>query len=162
MTDLTEYCEWCNNFFLKDYINYTDIFKGDFEISGGGFVSPAFTLKNGQYFRIKGSDLNDGVYCNSVESLALLRDESFSGQVWLMSVQRGFIALCEEADAWRAKNEALDSANMSPFTSENISGVYSYSKGSGSSSNSGNGSSSVSYKDVFKSRFSAYRRTTEL
>lgn len=159
MTDITEYCEYCNNFFLKDYINYSDIFKGTFNISGGSFVSPDFTLKNGQYFRIKGSDLNDGVYCNTVESLALLQDETFTGQVWLMSVPRVFVKLCDDIAAWRNKYESVGNANMSPFQSESVQGVYNYSKGA----TSGNGGgASVTYMSQFASRLNPYRRISVL
>lgn len=158
MTDITEYCEYCNNFFLKDYINYTDIFKGTFTISGNAFVSPDFTLKSGQYFRIVGSDLNDGVYCNKPASMALLNDETFTGQVWLMAVPRAFVALCDNAAAWRAKYEAVGGANMSPFQSESVQGVYNYSKGSTGSGNS----AAITWQSQFGKFFAAYRRISEL
>lgn len=159
MTNITEYCEYCNNFFLKDYINYTDIFKGTFTISGGSFVSPDFTLKNGQYFRIVGSDLNDGVYCNKNESMALLNDETFTGQVWLMAVPRSFVTLCDNAAAWRTKYETTGSANMSPYQSESVQGVYNYSKGSTGSTSGG---AAVTWQSQFGKFFAAYRRISEL
>lgn len=161
MTDITEVCEAINNFFLKDYIGYSDIYKGKYTISGHAFVSPDFSLKPGQYFRIKGSDLNDGVYCNTAESLETLMDEEFTGQIWLMSVPRSFIALCDDIAAWRSQYEAAGSANLSPFQSENVSGVYSYSKASGGSSGGGTGGA-VSWLDMFSARLSPYRRISEL
>ena len=159
MTDITEYCNYIKNYFLKDYINYTDIHKGEFQIQSGAFVSPTFHLKSGQYFRIKGSDLNDGVFCNTAESMATLKDETFNGQIWLMSVPRSFIALCDKADAWRSKYEAAGSANMSPFQSESVQGVYSYSKGNTGSSNGG---AAITWQSQFGKFFSAYRRISEL
>lgn len=159
MTDITEYCEYCKNFFLKDYINYSDIFKGTFNISGGSFVSPDFTLKTGQYFRIVGSDINDGVYCNKPASMALLNDETFTGQVWLMAVPRSFVALCDKVDAWRNKYESVGGANMSPFQSESVQGVYNYSKGSTGSTNGG---AAVTWQAQFGKFLSAYRRISEL
>lgn len=159
MTDISEYCDYCNNYFLKDYIKYTDIYTGTFTITNHNFVSPPFTLKAGQYFRIKGSDLNDGVYCYTEQSLTLLSDEEFNGQVWLMSVPRAFIALCNDVAAWRTKNESIDSANMSVFQSETVQGVYSYTKGNG---NGGGGSASWRDVRVFTDRFNPYRRITEL
>lgn len=158
MTDITEYCEYCNNFFLKDYITYTDIYKGEFTIESGAFVSPDFTLKTGQYFRIVGSDVNDGVYCNKPASMALLQDETFTGQVWIMAVPKAFVALCDKADAWRNKYESVGNANMSPFQSESVQGVYNYSKGSTGSGNS----SAVTWQSQFGKFFSAYRRISEL
>jgi hypothetical protein len=159
MTDITEYCEYCNNFFLKDYIDYTDIYKGTFTIESGAFVSPDFTLKTGQYFRIVGSDVNDGVYCNKPASMALLNDETFTGQVWLMAVPRSFVALCDNIAAWRNKYESAGGANMSPFQAESVQGVYNYSKGSTGSTSGG---ATVTWQSQFGKFLSAYRRISEL
>ena len=159
MTDISEMCDYCNNYFLKDYIGLTDIYKGDFTISGHDFVSPAFTLKAGQYFRIKGSDLNDGVYCNTQDSLATLADEEFTGQVWLMSVPKAFVTLCDKIAEWRVANEAVTSPNMSPYSSESVQGVYSYSKGSTGGSGGG---TAVSWCSQFASLLIPYRRTSGL
>lgn len=160
MADLTEICAVLKNYFLKDYIDYTDIHKGTFTISGHTIAPLDFTIKAGQYFRIKGSDLNDGVYCNTLDSLATLADEEFTGEIWLMSVPKSFISLCNDITAWKEKYENVNSANMSPFSSENVSGVYSYSKGGGG--NSSGGGSSVDWQSQFSSRLSAYRRMYEL
>jgi hypothetical protein len=159
MTDITEYCEYCKNFFLKDYIGLTDIYKGEFTIESGAFVSPDFTLKTGQYFRIVGSDVNDGVYCNKPASMALLNDETFTGQVWLMAVPRSFVALCDNIAAWRNKYESSGGANMSPFQAESVQGVYNYSKGSTGSTSGG---ATVTWQSQFGKFLSAYRRISEL
>lgn len=157
MANLTDICAVLKNYFLKDYIDYSDIKRGTFTISGHT-IAP-LDVKEGQYFRIKGSDLNDGVWCNTAADLANLRNETFDGEVWLMSVPRDFEQLAVDINAWRLKYENADSANMSPFTSENVQGVYSYNKGS--SGNSG-GSNSTDWQTQFKSRLSAYRRISEL
>ena len=155
MANLTDICAVLKNYFLKDYINYSDIKRGTFTISGHT-IAP-LDVKEGQYFRIKGSDLNDGVWCNTAADLANLRNETFDGEVWLMSVPRDFEQLAVDINAWRLKYENADSANMSPFTSENVQGVYSYSKGS-----TGSSGSSTDWQTQFKSRLSAYRRISEL
>ena len=157
MADLTEICAVLKNYFLKDYINYSDIHRGSFTISGHTIAPPDFTIKSGQYFRIKGSDLNDGVWLNTVDGLKDLRDEDFTGEIWLMSVPRGFEQLADDINAWRAKNEAVDSANMSVFQSETVQGVYSYTKGNGNS-----GGSSWQDNDVLWKRAVPYRRMSEL
>ena len=82
MANLTDICAVLKNYFLKDYINYSDIKRGTFTISGHT-IAP-LDVKEGQYFRIKGSDLNDGVWCNTAADLANLRNETFDGEVWLM------------------------------------------------------------------------------
>jgi hypothetical protein len=159
MTDITEYCEYCKNFFLKDYIGLTDIYKGEFTIESGAFVSPSFTLKPNQYFRIVNSDVNDGVYCNKPASMALLQNETFTGQVWLMAVPRSFVTLCDSIAAWRNKYELAGGANMSPFQAESVQGVYNYSKGSTGSTSGG---AAVTWQAQFGKFLSAYRRISEL
>ncbi len=158
MADMFEVCSYLKNYFLSDYVNYTDIYKGTFGITNGGITLPD-SIVTGQYFRIKGSKLNDGVYKNTTQGLAPLTAEEFTGQIWAMYVPRAFETLVNDIDAWKAKYYSVGNANMSPFTSENVSGVYSYSKGSSSGSNGG---TSVSWQDVFKSRLSSYRRINEL
>lgn len=159
MSNLTDVCAVLKNYFLKDYIDYTDIHKGTYTISGQTIAPLDFTIKEGQYFRIVGSDLNDGVWLNTTKGLEGLINEEFTGQIWLMSVPRAVISLADDIAAWRTKNEAVDSANMSVFQSETVQGVYSYQKG-GSSGDGG--SYTKSWQDVFKSRLSPYRRISEL
>lgn len=146
MANLTEVCANIKNYFLRD------IYSGTFTISAG--TAPLDSLLDGQYFRIVGSMLNDGVYQNTAEDLANLREEEFTGQIWSMAVPRDFEQLCDDINAWRQKNEALDSANMSPFSSESFGG-YSYSKGG---SGSASGSIGVAWQSQFASRLNTYRR----
>lgn len=138
MAKLTEVCANIKNYFLRD------IYTGTFELVSG--TAPLSDLLDGQYFRIVGSVLNNGVYQNTPEDLANIRPEKFSGEIWSMSVPRDFEELCEDIAAWRQKNEAVDSASMSPFNSESFNG-YSYSK-----------SVSATWQTQFRSRLNTYRR----
>lgn len=140
-------CAELKNYFIKDR---TAIHLGDFEVKDG-IVSPLDFLKVGQYFRIAGSDLNDGVYLYNGESMDL-NDETFNGAIWAMSVPPIVLALSADIDAWREKNEALDSTNMSPYTSESFDG-YSYSKGGNSK-----GGTAASWQSQFADRLKPYRR----
>lgn len=140
MAKLTEICASIKNYFLRDIIS------GTFELKSGAV--PLLELHEGQYFRIVNSALNDGVWCNTAEDLKALREETFSGEIWLMSVPRDFEELCETITAWRAKNETANSLNLSPFSSESKGG-YSYSK---------SGNSSVSWQQQFAKRLNPYRR----
>lgn len=149
MAKLTEVCANIKNYFLR---SDSDIKRGTFDLRSG--TAPLTSLLQGQYFRIVGSVLNDGVFQNTAEDLANLRNETFTGEIWSMSVPRDFEQLCIDINAWRTKNEALDSANMSPFTSESFGG-YSYSKGSSSSSGGGIG---ATWQDQFRARLNTYRR----
>jgi hypothetical protein len=140
-------CAELKNYFIKDR---SAIHLGDFEVKDG-MVSPLDFLKVNQYFRIVGSDLNDGVYLYNGEPMDL-KDEVFNGAIWAMSVPPIVIALSADIDAWRAKNEALDSENMTPYTSESFDG-YSYSKGGNS-----RGGTATSWQSQFADRLKPYRR----
>ena len=145
---LTELCAELKNYFLRD--READIHYGSYTISGGSIVLPF--LLAGQYFRIVGSVLNDGVYEYPAVGLT---DETFAGAVWAMAVPPTVIALADDIEAWNAKNA---DALASPYTSESFGG-YSYTKASGASSSGGG---AYSWKDQFASRLAKYRRLSVL
>lgn len=153
---MMEVCMECKNFFLKNKEN--SIHSGEYTIQNGIIGNVDF-LKSGQYFAIKGSDLNDGVYQYSTEPIESLKDEVFSGSVWAMSVPPDFVSLCKEIDEWRNKNESADSPNMSPFSSESVTGVYSYTK---SNTETSDGSSVINWQSVFKPRINKWRKLSIL
>lgn len=143
---LTELCAELKNYFLRDQSK--DIHSGTYEIIGGSIDLPF--LIDGQYFRIVGSILNDGVYCYPAYNLA---DETFTGAIWAMAVPPAVVSLADEIDNWTSANaETLNS----PYTSESFGG-YSYSKASGM-----NGSGAYSWRDQFASRLSKWRRLSVL
>ena len=142
---LTEICAEIRNYFLTN--REKDIHPGTFTISGGSLDLDY--LLEGQYFRIVGSVLNDGVHQYPATDLM---DETFTGSVWAMSVPRSVVELAEEISGWvEANNKALSS----PYTSESFAG-YSYSK---AASKSGNG---YTWQDQFATRLNAYRRLSVL
>jgi hypothetical protein len=144
---LTELCAELKNYFLRD--READIHYGEYTISGGSIDLPF--LIAGQYFRIVGSVLNDGVYQYPADGLA---DEVFTGAVWAMAVPPAVVALAADIEAWNEKNaETL----ASPYTSESFGG-YSYTKASGNSASGG----AYSWKDQFASRLAKYRRLSVL
>jgi len=149
MAELTEICAYVKNHF------YRVRNKGTFTLTSG--VVPLDTLLEEQYFQIIGSALNDGVYQNTAESLANLRDETFSGVIWTMGVPPAFEKLCEEINEWQETNGTTASENMSPFNSESFGG-YSYSKSSGSTD--GNGSA-VTWQSQFAKRLMPWRKVAE-
>ena len=140
-------CQEVKNYFIQKDV---DIHASNYVISGGS-ISPVPFLKNGQYYRIVGSVLNDGVYQHGVDD-TVLEDEEFFGAVWAMRVPRDFVALVDEIQAWQASNgEALSG----PYSSESFGG-YSYSKATGSDGGA------YTWRDQFKSRLNAYRRLSVL
>jgi hypothetical protein len=153
---LNEVCLEINNFFNRNQPRLI----GDFEISDGKITDTDFLakIKEDQYFRIVGSIFNDGVY-KYTEELEL-KDEEFHGALWLMAIPSDFLNLVGEIEEWQQKNGGVDSANMSPFSSESFGG-YSYSKASGGSSESG-ASSVPTWQSQYASRLSLYRRISAL
>lgn len=137
-------CAEIRNYFLTH--REQDIHTGTYEITGGELTLDF--LLPGQYFRIVGSALNDGVY----QYPAVLQDETFSGSIWAMSVPKGFVELCDEIESWVSNN--AQSLN-SPYTSESFGG-YSYSKATGSNGRA------LTWQDQFATRLNAYRRVSVL
>lgn len=147
---LTELCTYLNNWFTRGQKRV----YGDITISDGSITNTDFLgeIQNDQYYRIVGSVFNDGVYKYGAKSD--LVDEKFDGAVWLMAVPREVINLAKEIADWQAQYEAIDSPNMSPYTSESFGG-YSYSKASGASSS---GASNNTWQGVFASKLSSWRK----
>ena len=117
-----EVCNYLKNWFDRNQPKY----YGNVSIINGA-LSETYDLKVGQYFRIVGSTLNDGVYQYPITTLT---DETFDGAIWGMALPKPFIALLDDIEAWKTKYASADSAAMSPFNSESFGG-YSYSKSSG-------------------------------
>lgn len=141
---LNEICGEVRNYFLK---SDRDIHSGTFTIENGTISLPF--LKEGQYFRIVGSALNDGVWKYPTSGL---KDETFDGAVWAMYVPVAFSNLAREIKEWVENNAT---ALNSPYQSESFGG-YSYSKSVGTN---GGG---YGWKEQFSSRLNQWRRLTVL
>ena len=154
MISMDELCGYVRNYFLRDYKNPEQyIHKGTFTIADGSIQDLPFLIP-GQYFRITGSALNDGVY-KYQEAGTVLKDEVFNGAVWEMYVPTDFSALADEINTWISTNAtALDG----PYQSESFGG-YSYSKGS---SVRADGTAYAPWQAQFASRLSRYRRLSVL
>lgn len=127
-----------------------------YTIEGGSL--PLSFLKENQRFWIVGSDLNDGVYTwhsagikNDDDTKAAgLQDETWTGTICALAVPPAVIALSGEIKAWVDANGAVVD---SPYTSENVLGVYSYTKKTGTGAGG-----TVTWQDTFKSRLDRWRR----
>lgn len=140
---LTELCAEIRNYFLMP----GGIHGGTYSISGGK-IAPLDFIKDGQYFRIVGSAMNDGVYQYPAYDLL---DETFDGAVWAMAVPPTVIALAAEIDEW-AKSDA---AKATAFESESFGG-YSYTRATDK-----NGAP-LTWQTVFARRLNPYRRMNVL
>lgn len=136
-------CQECKNYFIQPDV---DIHVSNYEISGGS-ISPVPFLKNGQYYRIIGSALNDGVYKHGTDDLRL-SDEEFYGSIWAMRVPKEFVSLVAEIEAWETANAA---ALSGPFSSESFDN-YSYTMATSE------GGGAYTWKDHFKGKLNGYRR----
>lgn len=150
---MEEICQYIRNYFVDYYRG--DVFRGRFSVENDEIIRTDGTplpIAPGMYYRIRGSYLNDGVYLKGSD---IPSDESFDGEIWLMHPPASFLSLVEEIGAWNEVNAAIDSPNMSPFTSESFGG-YSYSKGGGNGQ-SGSGTA-VTWHAQFATRLNAWRK----
>lgn len=134
---LTELCHDLRNYF--DYKRR----EGVYTISGGTITID--DMLAGQYFRIAGSVLNDGVYMYPATGL---RDETFDGVIWFMAVPYDVTLLVDEISEWEEKYGA---AVGGPYQSESFGG-YSYSRAS--STNGG----AYTWQDAFKDKLNRWRK----
>ena len=130
---------------LAEIRNYfvVSVHSGKFEVIGGR-LSPLDFLQNGQYFKIEGSALNDGVYRYPYSGLT---DETFSGEIWALAVPPTLIALAADIEEYQKKaNE-----NASPYQSESFGG-YSYTKATDSSG------TPITWEKAFAKRLNKWRK----
>lgn len=126
------------NWFVKE------IKASTYTIEGGNIELPF--LITGQYFRIVGSVLNDGVYQYPADTL---RNETFDGEIWCLAIPAAVLELVTEIETWETKNGA---ASVSPYTSESFGG-YTYTKAVNRDSGE-----AVTWETAFKSRLSIWRK----
>lgn len=119
---LTELCAMLHNYF--NIHDDADIYAGTYAIENGSIESLPF-LKDGQFFRIHGSALNDGVYQHPAIDL---RDETFDGTITAMFVPVDVLRLAEDIEAYneRIRSMAEVEASKKGYSSESWGG-YSYS-----------------------------------
>lgn len=135
---MNDLCDKLNNYFERE------IHTGTFTVENGSISLPF--LLNGQYFRIVGSVLNDGVYKYPCSELT---DESFRGEVWAMGIPPAVIALLAEINEWQTK---YGETVQSPYDSESFAG-YSYSKATDSQTGG-----AVTWQSAFRSQLSRWRK----
>lgn len=137
---ITEILQYLRNWFRQA------VYTGEFSITNGAITGEGLTLADGQYFRVIGSALNDGVWKYGTGTLL---DETFSGAVWGLAVPPAVAALADEIDEWQNK---FGASVATPWQSESYSrGSYSRSKGTASDA-------SASWKTAFADRLSAWRK----
>ena len=137
--DMTELCQELKNWFCTD----SDIHSDTYSIIDGA-IDLQF-LQEGQYYRIVGSTLNDGVH--RYNGREFLKDETFSGAIWAMKVPPSVIKLASDISTWETKNR---DASLSPYQSESWGG-YSYSL-------KGNTGGVLDWRTAFASSLNRWRK----
>ena len=117
---ISEVCAYLHNYFNEDPVTGRElIYPGKYTIQNGS-ITLSF-LVPGQYFRVFGSRLNDGVHKYGEE----LTDETFNGVIWEMRPPKSFLDLVSEIEAWMVK---YGDTMKNPYQSEDMIGVYRYTK----------------------------------
>lgn len=113
-------------------------------------ASVASSLLDGQWYRISGSYLNDGLHQHPATDLT---DETFDGTIDLLAIPRPLLRVVDDITAWQERNGA---ASEGPYASESFGG-YSYTLKSDSGSNSGSGGLS-GWRLAFRDRLNPWRK----
>lgn len=145
---LEQVCAFIHNYFDADRRgNYWHHEQGDFTIEDGSIALPF--LVPGQYFRIIGSRLNDGVYQYPAVELT---DETFTGEIWEMRIPRGFLDVVGEIEDWV---DQYGENMKSPYQSESVIGVYEYTK---MTSGKYNGEYIATWQHTFHNQLNEWRK----
>ena len=143
---LTEICEHLHNWFdVRDgaYINRT---ADTFTISGGSISPFPSSLIGGQYIRIVGSLLNDGIYLLPADFIIPeLEDETFTRAIFGLAIPRDLVTLDSEITAYVTANPA------SGYVSESFGGW------SGTKATGANGAA-LSWQSVYGARLNRWRK----
>ena len=127
-----------HNWFVREIV------EGDFTISGGRLLLPdGPALLDGQYLRVVGSVLNDGLHRWPAAGLV---DEVFEGEVWALAVPQEVVDLAGVIDDWDAKNAP------GPYVSESFGG-YSYTRATNGATGQAAG-----WRDRFRQELNRWRK----
>ena len=127
-----------HNWFVREVV------EGDFTISGGQLLLPdGPALLDGQYLRVVGSVLNDGLHQWPATGLV---DERFEGEVWALAVPQEVVDLAKVIDDWDAKNAP------GPYVSESFGG-YSYTRATNGATGQAAG-----WRDRFRQELNRWRK----
>lgn len=145
-------CSYLRNWFDRNQQHFAGIITVQ-----NGALAETYGLNVGQYFRIVGSTLNDGVHLYPITTL---NDETFSGMVQGMAIPPPVLEIMGKIEEWESKYRSYDTrdgrAAMSPYSSESFGG-YSYSKSSGGAGDSTKDKSGT-WQGVFGAELQPWRK----
>lgn len=126
--------------YLRNFFLTSDRIDGEIKIEGGTISLPF--LRDGQYFLIEGSALNDGVYTNE----AILTDETFYGSAVALAIPKAFLELVSDIERYVEKE-----GERTGMISESFGG-YSYTKATNQAGQI------ADWHDVFSARLAEWRK----
>jgi len=145
---IEQVCATIHNYFETDKnTGIPMIYPNRYKIENGSITLP-FLLEN-QYFRILGSEMNDGVYQYPATGLT---DETFDGVIWKMRPPKAFLEMVAEIEDWMDK---YGDTMKNPYQSEDVIGVYRYTK---MTTGKVTGDYIATWDNVFKDRLKEWRR----
>ena len=152
---IDEVCAYIHNYFeVDDNTGLRMIYPDTYTISGGVITLPF--LVAGNYFRIMGSELNDGVYKYPITipsgGTSELEDETFTGVIWKMRPPKAFLKIVTDIEAWLDK---YGETMRNPYQSEDVIGVYRYTK---MTTGKVTGDYIATWQNVYKDQLNEWRK----
>lgn len=145
---ISQVCGHIHNYFETDAVTGQRlIYPGTYTIENGDIDLPF--LVPGQYFRVFGSKLNDGVHQYKTDHLA---DETFDGVIWEMRPPQAFLDIVSEISDWMEK---FGDTMRNPYQSEDVIGVYRYTK---MTSGKVTGDYIATWQNVYKDQLNEWRK----
>ena len=154
MSMIDQVCAHIHNYFeTDDTTGQRMIYPGTYTIENGSITLPF--LVDGNYFRIMGSELNNGVYEYPVSTEGdepILTDETFTGVIWKMRPPKAFLKLCDEIQDWLDK---YGETMRNPYQSEDVINVYRYTK---MTTGKATGNYIATWQQAYKDQLNEWRR----
>lgn len=145
---IDEVCAYIHNYFeVDDTTGERLIYPGHYTIESESITLPF--LVHGQYFRVLGSELNDGVYQYPTDELT---DEVFDGVIWKMRPPKEFLRIVKDIEDWMVKYGEI---MRNPYQSEDVIGVYRYTK---MTSGKVSGDFIATWQNVYKNQLDKWRK----
>ena len=149
---IDEVCAYIHNYFNEDTATGRKlIYPGTYTITDGNIELPFLYV--GQYYRVFGSKMNDGVH---VYGEGELQDETFTGVIWEMRPPKSFLDMVTDIEAWVDK---YDDVMKNPYQSEDMIGVYRYTK---MTTGKVTGDYIATWQNAYKHQLKQWRRLNEL
>lgn len=148
MSMIEDVCAHLHNYFEEDEdTGERLIYSGTYTIQNGTITLPF--LMPGQYFRVFGSKMNNGVHLYPDYDMI---DETFDGTIWEMRVPKAFLSMVDEIEDWVDKYGEI---MRNPYQSEDVIGVFRYTK---MTSGKISGDFIATWQNAYKDKLNQWRK----